>query len=290
MGKARGHRGTKARRGRAGAAPPPHSPRPLREALPGLPLKYALYELAAQAPGEMARFLHAVHGRAPRVLREDFSGTGAICRAWASLVAGGEAIAVDADPEPLLALKGVPGVRTVRKDVLKAGDTADIICAINFPVGYWHTREALVRYLAHARACLNRRGVFVCDTYGGVHAFTPGRLEQILTGPAGEEVEYTWQQREANPLTGRVVDAMHFRVREPGRARATVVRDAFVYDWRLWSIAEIRDAMRDAGFRTTEVYDRLGDAVDECGRVSVRPVEDPAELDDDYVVYIAARP
>lgn len=280
----RSHAATKPRRAAKASPSPPHPP-----AAPPLPPRYALYELAAQAPDQMARFLLAVHRGRARTLREDFSGTGAICRAWAALVPGGEAIAVDKDPEPLRALRGIPGVRHVRADVLRADDRADIICAINFPVGYWHTRDALLTYLRHARARLNRRGVFVCDIYGGAHAFTTGTLDRALRGPAGERILYTWEQRAADPLTGRVTDAMHFRVTPPGRKRATVIKDAFVYDWRLWSIPELRDAMAEAGFRSTEVYDRLGDAIDGDGRVHVQPVRSPDELDEDYVVYIAAR-
>jgi hypothetical protein len=46
--------------------------------------------------------------------------------------------------------------------------------------------------------------------------------------------------------------------------------------------------MRDAGFASTEVHDRLGDAVDGEGNLLVRPVRGE-ELDDTYVVYIVAR-
>ena len=32
------------------------------------------------------------------------------------------------------------------------------------------------------------------------------------------------------------------------------MKNAFVYDWRLWSIPETRDAMKEAGFSDTAVY------------------------------------
>ncbi len=61
---------------------------------------------------------------------------------------------------------------------------------------------------------------------------------------------------------------------------------AFTYHWRLWSIPELRDAMRDAGFRGIDVYTRLADAVDHEGGVYVRPAE---SVDASWVVYVVAR-
>jgi hypothetical protein len=99
---------------------------------------------------------------------------------------------------------------------------------------------------------------------------------------------YVWEQRSANPLTGRVLNAIHFR-RPDARGGVRHIKDAFTYDWRLWSIPELREAMTDAGFASTEVHDRLGGAIDADGTLYVRPIDDPAELDENYVVYVVAR-
>ncbi len=32
------------------------------------------------------------------------------------------------------------------------------------------------------------------------------------------------------------------------------MRRAFRYDWRMWTLPEIRDALADAGFRRSDVY------------------------------------
>jgi hypothetical protein len=117
-------------------------------------------------------------------------------------------------------------------------------------------------------------------------------------------------------VTARVLNALHFSVAAPrsgGRretqssARASEpaapgsnspgtasipaceIRDAFVYDWRLWSIAEVRDAMEEAGFASVEVHDRLGDAVDSEGNLYPRALEPGEELDENWVVYAVAR-
>lgn len=254
------------------------------------PDRYDLYELAVTAPIPTARFLRAVHSRNPRTLREDFSGSGALCRGWVQVVPDGRAIAVDTDAEPLARLKGQASIKAVRKDVLKATDKADVIAATNFPVGYWHTRDKLVAYLRHARACLNPRGVFVCDTYGGSDAFTaPHETSTTLRTEDGVRVKYTFEQISADAVTGRVLDALHFHIPAQPGIKARTIRDAFVYDWRLWSIPELTDAMLEAGFKAVEVYDRLGDAIDQDGNAYVRPLTADDRLDDNYVVYVAAR-
>lgn len=251
--------------------------------------RYDLYELAVTDAPRLARFIDAVHGRAPCILREDFSGSAALARHWAGLSPKHDAIAVDQDRQPLARAAGTPRLTTRRADVLRARDRADIIACTNFPLGYLHTRADLITYLKHARACLRPRGILIADTYGGDDAFTPGKTTTRLRGPAGERIEYTFEQREADPVTGRVVDALHFRIRERGRARARILKDAFVYDWRLWSIPELTDAYLDSGYRKIEVYDRLGDAIDQDGRLYVRPVGPGDDLGPSWVVYVVGR-
>lgn len=251
--------------------------------------RYDLYELAVTDPPRLARFIDAVHGHEPRTLREDFSGSAALARYWATLSPRHHAIAVDQDAEPLARASGTPRLTARRSDVLRAHDKADIIAAVNFPLGYWHTRPALLKYLRHVRACLRPRGILIADTYGGHDAFTTGKTTTTLRGPAGDHIEYTWEQREADPITGRVLDVLHFKVRQRGRRRARLFRDAFVYDWRLWSIPELTDAYLEAGFRHVEVYDRLGDAIDQNNNLHVRPVQPGEDLEPSWVVYIVGR-
>ena len=246
---------------------------------------FDLYELCVTDAPRLARFIAAVHGRKPRTLREDFSGTGALARAWAS--AYGDAVAVDLDRKPLARAKA-PGVRTIRADATRCRVKADIIAATNFPLGYFHERAALVAYLKHARACLNPRGILLADLYGGDGAMQPLTIKKKARGPAGERVDYTWEQREADPTTNLVLDTLSFVV-TPKKGPAKRFPDAFVYHWRLWSIPELRDAMLEAGFRRVEVYSRMGDAIDSDGNLYVRPHEPGDPLEDNYVVYVVGR-
>ncbi len=265
--------------------------------------RYDLYELCVQNPGALVALLRAIHGGEARVLGEDFSGTAALSRAWVREVEGGSAVAVDHDAEPLERARGIEGVRAIVGDVRTASepgtDDVDLVWVGNFSIGELHTREALLVYLRHARLRLNAGGVFVCDTYGGESAFlvgdvhrhhpVPPELADRLGLPRGSRVRYTWHQRHADPLTGMVENALHFRI-ERGGVVEHELPDAFVYRWRLWSVPELRDAMLEAGFGAVECYAQLPDAIDQDGRAHVRAIQSgETELEDSFIVCVAGR-
>lgn len=276
------------------AAPGDHASRELT--------RHDLYELCVQSPSHLVPFLRAVHGNDPRVLGEDFAGTAALSHLWADRGEQHRAIAIDLDAEALAFRGGHPRVTTLAQDVmadidLEQGGKADVIFVGNFSIGYWHTRAELVAYLSRVRGRLNPGGVFVCDTYGGESAYTLGDVHRDhwipenprYPGHAGKRIRYTWEQRAADPITARVTDVLHFRVEKAGVIEQELF-DAFTYEWRLWSIPELRDAMADAGFVSSEVYSKTADAIDDEGNAYVLPIEDGEdELDDNYIVLLAGR-
>ncbi|MBK7405798.1 MAG: hypothetical protein IPJ41_14555 [Phycisphaerales bacterium] len=80
--------------------------------------------------------------------------------------------------------------------------------------------------------------MFVCETYGGESAFLTGEVERDHELPDGRTVRYTWEQREANPLTGMVTDVLQFEILRGAQGRAATSPEAFVYCWALWSVSE----------------------------------------------------
>lgn len=231
----------------------------------------------------MARFVRAVHGREPLVLREDFSGPAGLCGEWVKLSQRHRAVAVDIDREPLAHAVKHPRITLRCADATRFKDRADSVVLCNFAVCELHERAQVVAYLKSVRASLKTRGVVVLDLYGGVNAYAPGKAKTFARMPDGSRVEYVWEQRGGDPISGMVNNAIHFRVGK------RVMRDAFTYHWRLWTIADIIEAMRAAGFRGMEVYDRMGSALDGEGRLHVEPVRDGRALDEDYVVYVVGR-
>ena len=269
-----------------------------------LPDKHTLYELCAQNPARDAALLRAMADdaagprRAGPTLGEDFCATAALSRAWCGLGRTYRAVAVDHDPDVLALARPHPRVRLLCADILKAKARVDLIAVQNFSICELHRRAALVAYLAHARSRLGRAGSFICDIYGGSDAYSTGRIRQrVATGPGvlpeGAKLTYVWEQRTADPLSGRVVNAMHFQIdlakADATGRRRTVLTDAFVYDWRLWSPAELTDAMLEAGFARVEAYHRTPDAIDQDGRPHVAPIEDADELPEAFNIYLAGR-
>lgn len=295
-------------------------------------LKHQLYELAVTNPLAMAGFLAAVHGAKPKSMREDFCGTAALARGWTLLAnelnlpgsnqigRGATSLGVDFDRSVLKQIPDVDGFRAVASDVLKCRVKVDVIAATNFPVCYYHERSNLIRYLKHARACLNPRGILACDLFGGKDAFTPSTTrikvptlpsymnERRLNAKSSKKTSvrvasktksnrnwfwYEWNQRECHSLTGRVLCDINFELPPDSSTNQSNkprrIERAFTYDWRLWSIPEMRDAMLEAGFRTVEIYNSLAAGVDSDNTLYVLPMQDDEELSDPYVVYVVAR-
>ncbi|MFG0283267.1 MAG: class I SAM-dependent methyltransferase [Phycisphaerales bacterium JB039] len=249
--------------------------------------RYELYELTVQSPRHAAALLRAIHGRRPEILGEDFAGTAALSRYWAASAPGARAVAVDLDGEALGRAAGAEGVTLVQGDVREATEPVDVLFVGNFSIGYLHGRAELVGYLRHALGRLRAEGVFVCDTYGGESAFVVGHVHRYHRTADGRRIRYTWEQREADPLTGMVTDVLHFRVDRAGEIEGEL-RDAFVYRWRLWSVPELRDAMVEAGFAGTAVYAQLPDAEDDQQNAYAQPLR-AEELGESFIVCVAGR-
>lgn len=252
--------------------------------------KHDLYELCVQNPEACIPLLNAIHAEQPRTLAEDFAGTAILSRHWADQSDAHHATATDLDQEALNKHPDHPRVTKVCADVNTANDPADIIFVGNFSIGYHHTRAELITYLKQAHTRLKAtNGTFLCDTYGGENAFIPGGVHRPTPMGDGRLCRYTWEQRDADPLTAMVKNYIHFRIEHAGTITEEY-DEAFTYHWRLWSVPELRDAMLEAGFKTTHVYNKLPDAIDDEGNAYINPIDDPqAELEDSFIVLVAAR-
>jgi hypothetical protein len=169
-------------------------------------------------------------------------------------------VGVDLDPEPLawgkkrnarLPLSVRRRLEMRRGNVLEHQEpSAEIAIACNFSFFVFKSRELLLRYFQAARASLVDDGILVLEMAGG-----PGMIEStrerktVRIGPKKKKLTYVWDQQSFDPITHDARYAIHFKF--PDGSRLT---DAFTYDWRLWSIPEVREALLDAGFSSTAVY------------------------------------
>jgi len=231
--------------------------------------KHELYELAVQDPEQDVAFLRqayeCVRGHAPRLLREDFCGTAAVCATW---VAQGEKFAAegcDLDEDTLqwgrerhLAPLGSAARRVTLhcKDVREPGlAKPDITCAHNFSYQVFHTRALMLQYFKFVLDTLAAGGVFVLDMYGGWESTEVLEEERPIEGT---KAFYVWDQVSYSPVTGRQDCAIHFRFKD-----GSELRRAFFYEWRYWTMPELKDILQDAGFARIdswfEVMDEDGD-------------------------------
>jgi hypothetical protein len=225
--------------------------------------RYEYYRRAVQSPEVDVRFLsdtfREITRREPVSLREDFCGTFAISCEWAKLSPKFRSFAVDIDNEPILYglshnLTKLPKsvrdrVKVQQDNVLNPGlPKVDIVSAMNFSHYVFKDRSMMKSYFHNAHATLNVGGVFVVDCFGGPACQKASREETDHKG-----FTYIWEQVSYDPLTNEALFHIHFKVKEAdGRMRRH--NHSFTYDWRMWSIPELREMMMETGFRKTHVY------------------------------------
>ncbi len=232
--------------------------------------KHELYEASVQdAPDQVSlfeRIYKEVSGKAPLHLCEDFSGTFMISTEWIQRGEKRTATAIDNCAEPLTYGRKVHRSRLTpdqkkrlfvkRDDVLhKPERNFDVIAACNFSFFVFHERKVLLEYFKRSRRALKRDGVFILEMAGGQGFIeTPYSEERVVeheTGPKKGKpwFYYFWNHKSFEPLTRNGVYSITFKV--PGEG---TYNDAFVYDWRVYTIPEVRDCMQEAGFREVRIY------------------------------------
>jgi hypothetical protein len=221
--------------------------------------RHRLYEESVQeVEADVAlveRIFKKRYGRTPRLLREDFCGTAAMCCEWVRGRRDNRAVGIDIEPEVLewCRTNHFPKLDSDQRaridlrlaNVLDDKTTGvDATCAFNFSYFCFQTREVLLRYFRRARKSLADEGLFVIDLYGGADA------QRTMTETREQEgFDYIWDQNIVDPISNHVINYIHFEFPDN-----SALRRAFTYDWRLWSIPELRDVLAEAGFSESEVY------------------------------------
>ena len=228
------------------------------------PHKYALYELSVQSPDFHAEWFvdiyKGIRGRYPRHMREDFCGTFKLSCEWVKRNKNNTALGVDLDPEPLaygrrthlreLSQEQQSRLTIVNDNVLSiTAPKVDVVLACNFSFYIFKDRGTLVRYLRGCLRSLRKDGIAILDLAGGPGMIEPMRERKKLNSPETGRFTYSWHQKSFDPITHDAQYAIHFDFPDGKK-----MHDAFTYDWRLWTLPEVRDAMIEAGFSKAKVY------------------------------------
>ncbi|MFO1434869.1 MAG: class I SAM-dependent methyltransferase [Gammaproteobacteria bacterium] len=250
------------------------------------------YQRSVQCAESEIDFVDDVYRKLRRrravTLREDFCGTALVCCEWVNRRPGNIAFGVDLDPEVqdwgrkhnVSALKPSAQARLslINDNVLTVRTRpVDMILAMNFSYWIFKTRKLMLEYFRRVRAGLAADGIFFLDAMGGYDAF---RVLKERTKHRG--FTYIWNQAEYNPITGDYLCHIEFTFPDGSR-----LPKAFTYDWRLWTLPELREILLEAGFRKVTVYWDEWDEKKQKSTGEYVPME-KGEADAGWIAYIAA--
>lgn len=221
--------------------------------------RHDLYERSVQNTETEIDFVDQVweelRGRMAHHLREDFCGTAQTSAEWVLRRPENVATGVDLDEEVVawgtsrnkarLDEEQLSRLNVLIEDV-RAVDIGkvDTVVAMNFSYYLFKTRDGLREYFKHVLDALVDDGIFFLDAYGGSESFEEMEEERDLDG-----FTYVWDQHYYNPINGDAINKIHFRFPD-----GTEMKEAFRYEWRLWTLPELTELLLEAGFSKAAVY------------------------------------
>lgn len=254
--------------------------------------RHLLYQRAVQNVefecGFIEEWFKRLRGRPASSLREDFCGTAHTACEWVRRRKRHTAIAVDLDGEVLAwaqahnvaALKPAQRLRVelIQADVMKViTEPVDVVIAMNFSYQLFQQRAELRRYFKRVRESLGDDGIFFLDAYGGYDAY-----REITEKTDHGDFTYVWEQASYNPISGEMQCYIHFHF--PDRSR---IERAYSYTWRLWTLPELQEILREAGFRRVTVYWQGWDTDTDEGDGNFQPATS-ADADAGWISFITA--
>ena len=257
--------------------------------------RHQLYELSVQHAESEIEFVDDTYkklrGRRARLLREDFCGTANVCCEWVRQRKKNYAIGVDIEPEVLtwgrvnnlsqLTRDQRKRILLLENDVLKVKTaSADTILAMNFSYWLFKERKQLKNYFGRVHHALADDGVFFMDAYGGYDSFREVEEERDIND-GRINFTYLWEQEKYEPISGSLISHIHFTFPD-----GSMMKHAFSYNWRLWTLPEIRDLLDETGFNNITVYWQGWDEDDEPDGI-FKPVEE-GEAEAGWICYISA--
>jgi len=222
--------------------------------------KHIYYEKAVQSVEAEIDFIDQIfrklRGRRACKLREDFCGTTNASCEWVRRRRTNIAYCVDIDPSVLdwgrrhhitrLTRHQASRIHLINDDVFRAKTPrVDVVAAMNFSYWFLKTRVDLRRYFRKAYSNLSADGILFIDAFGGSEAFM-----EIKERTRHRDFTYIWDQSRYNPITGAALMHIHFQFKD-----GSIMKKAFTYDWRLWTLPELTEILQEAGFQPTVYWE-----------------------------------
>lgn len=227
-------------------------------------------------------------------LREDFCGTANTACEWVIRDDDHQAVGIDLDREVLewgrlnrltqLDEEQLERIELLNEDVLQTRPgLADIILAMNFSYYLFLTRDDLREYFINVLDGLVADGILFLDAYGGYEAPMVITESRECQDEDGNLFTYIWDQASFNPINSCMNCQIHFEFPDGSR-----MEKAFSYQWRLWTLPEIREILYEAGFSRVDVYWEGTDEEINEGNGIYTPSE-TGDADPGWVCYIVAQ-
>lgn len=254
--------------------------------------RHELYEQSVQCVEAEIDFVDStfkkLRGRTAYKLREDFCGTANTSCEWIRRRAKNTAVGVDLDGEVLdwgrkhkigaLKSSQAKRIELLQQDVMQVKtEPMDMILAMNFSYWIFEKRPLLRDYFKRVRDCLTDDGIMFLDAFGGYEAY-----RELKERTKFKKHTYIWDQAHYNPITGHMRCNIHFKLKDGSK-----MQNAFSYEWRLWTLPELRELLEEAGYRKVTVYWQGTDEETGDGDGEFYPTED-GEADAGWIAYIVA--
>lgn len=260
--------------------------------------RHALYQNSVQDTEAELEFVadtfKELNGRALRLLREDFCGTANTACDWVRRNKKNTAIAIDLDEEVLewgrlnnfnqLTTEQQHRTQLIHGDVLHPPATeVDAVLAMNFSYYLFLERDSLRQYFRRVRHSLVTDGILFMDTYGGYEAHQELEEERECEDEDIGDFTYVWDQHRFNPINHHMNCQIHFKFPDGSK-----INQAFNYNWRLWSLPELQEILKEAGFSRVHVYWEGTDEETNEGD-GVYEVQTEGEADAGWICYLVAQ-
>ncbi len=222
-------------------------------------------------------------------LREDFCASALISAEWVKNNRVHTSLAVDLDKNMIKEAKKT-AFNELSEDQQKRmkicygdsssfqSDKVDCVLATNFSYFVFKDRKKLIKYFKNSFKQLKNNGLFMLDAFGGYEA------HQLLEERTKHKnFTYVWDQSSFNPITHEIKCHIHFEFPDK-----TKINKAFTYNWRLWTLPEIQECLKEAGFKKIDVYmqgwdDEKDEESEKFYKVS------KCDADPAWVAYLVAR-
>ncbi len=229
-----------------------------------------------------------IRQRRAKVLREDFCGTANTACEWVRKHKSNRAIGIDLDHEVMawgkkhnigkLKKSDAKRICLIHADVLEVRtEPVDVVLAMNFSYQLFKQHKQLRRYFTRVRKALVDDGVFFLDAYGGHESY-----RETKERTKHKNFTYIWDQAKFNPITHEMICHIHFKFSD-----GSTMKRAFTYDWRIYTLPELRELLMGAGFSKVTVYWEQTD--EETGEGNgIYIATEQGDPDPSWICYLAA--